>query len=85
MVAITYGVRGQFPIQALPTGNPILSKPFSKGGGQPYSATTVGGDDQQVAFSTSDEAPAPEEAHVYRVTASQGGQVFGGYAVELLG
>ena len=29
--------------------------------------------------------PPPGQAHVYRVTASQQGQVFGGYTVVLLG
>ena len=53
--------------------------------GAPRTEHEVEGDDQQVAFTTSDAAPAPGEAHVYRVTASQQGQVFGGYTVVLLG
>ena len=45
----------------------------------------VTGDDQQVQLTTSDAPPAPGQAHVYRVTASQDGQVFGGYTVVILG
>ncbi|SRR5229473_3053550 len=46
---------------------------------------TVHGVDQHVAFTTTDQPPGPGEAHVYRVAASQGGTVFGGYTVVLLG
>jgi hypothetical protein len=49
------------------------------------SSHQVTGDDQQVALTSSDDPPAPGEAHVYRVTASQGGQVVGGYTVVRLG
>jgi hypothetical protein len=35
----------------------------------------VVGDDQQIALTTGDVAPGPDEAHIYRVTASQQGQV----------
>ena len=45
----------------------------------------VTGDDQQVVLTTGDEQPGPGQAHVYRVTATQQGQVFGGYTVVLLG
>jgi hypothetical protein len=45
----------------------------------------VTGDDQQVQLTTNDAPPPPGQAHVYRVTASQNGQVFGGYTVVLLG
>jgi hypothetical protein len=61
------------------------------GGGGGPSATggaathQVVGEDQQVTFTTSDAIPAPGQAHVYRVTAAQQGQVFGGYTVVLLG
>ena len=50
-------------------------------------ATTheVTADHQQVGLTTTDEPPPPGSAHVYRVTASQQGQVFGGYTVVLLG
>ena len=42
-------------------------------------------DDQQVTFTTGDAVPPAGQAHVYRVTASQQGQVFGGYTIVLLG
>jgi hypothetical protein len=83
------GVRGQFPTAANPTGQVQLSAPTTVGGG-PHgggnaTAHQVVGDDQQVALVTTDDLPAPGQAHVYRVTASQQGQVFGGYTVVLLG
>ena len=49
------------------------------------SSQQVHGDDQQVAFNTTDDAPAPGEAHVYRVSAIQKETVFGGYTVVILG
>lgn len=83
------GMRGLFPTEAMPTGTALLSKPGSAGGGVPTGGAAithqVTGDDQQIAFSTTDALPAPGEAHVYRVSASQSGQVFGGYTVVLLG
>jgi hypothetical protein len=83
------GVRGKFPAQAPPSGTPVLSRPTAPGGG--FSLGGLGaqqhvtGDDQQVAFTTSDAMPAAGEAHVYRVSASQGGVLFGGYTVVILG
>jgi len=83
------GARGQFPAQAAPTGDVLLSAPTAIGGGPSIGGAAaqhqVVGDDKQIAFTTGDAAPAPGEAHVYRVTASQQGQVFGGYTVVLLG
>ena len=82
------GVRGTFPAAAPPTGMPMLSSPVEGGAGfPPGGAQTqhVAGDDQVVAFSTSDHAPGRGEAHVYRVSAHQGGAVFGGYTVVVLG
>jgi hypothetical protein len=83
------GVRGQFPAQAAATGDVLLSAPRSIGAGLPSAAGAIEhevvGDDQQISFSTGDAVPGPGEAHVYRVTASQQGQVFGGYTVVLLG
>lgn len=83
------GVRGKFPVQAAPTGNVLLSPPTTIGGGPSTGGDAVehqvNGDDQQIAFTTGDAVPAPGEAHVYRVTASQQGQVFGGYTVVLIG
>ncbi len=83
------GVRGQFPAQAAPTGAVLLGAPRSIGGGASFGGQAaeqhVTGDDQQVTFATGDAAPATGQAHVYRVTASQQGQIFGGYTVVLLG
>jgi len=83
------GERGKFPASAPPTGVPMLSRPISSGGGfSPSGLATqqhVTGDDQQVAFTTSDEFPGVGQAHVYRVSASQGGVIFGGYTVVVLG
>jgi hypothetical protein len=83
------GKRGVFPAMAPPTGEPTVSPAAANAGGFPMGAggatQTVHGDDQHVAFSTTDQAPGPGEAHVYRVTAAQGGTVFGGYTVVLLG
>jgi hypothetical protein len=82
------GVRGTFPAAAPPTGAPMLSPPAEGGagftaGGAP-TQHVVGGD-QVIAFSTSDHAPGPGQAHVYRVSAHQGGAVFGGYTIVVLG
>jgi hypothetical protein len=83
------GERGKFPAHALPTGTPLLSRPIANGGGYPVSGSAaqqyVTGDDQQIAFTTSDAMPQPGQAHVYRVSASQDGTVFGGYTVIVLG
>src|SRR5207248_10157474 len=83
------GQRGLFPAMAAPTGVPTLSPPTGTAGGFPTAggAATqdVHGDDQHVAFTTTDAAPGPGEAHAYRVTAAQAGTVFGGYTVILLG
>lgn len=84
------GVRGQFPAQAPATGDVLLSPPTAIGGGPstgggPAAEHQVVGDDQQITLTTGDAAPGPGEAHVYRITATQQGQVFGGYTVVLLG
>jgi hypothetical protein len=83
------GTRGVFPAMATPTGMPALSPPTTTGGGFPTTGGaarhTVHGDDKHVAFSTTDQAPGPGEAHVYRVNATQDGVVFGGYTIVLLG
>ncbi len=81
--------RGQFPAQALPDGSVTLSRPGVIGGGVPTGGAApeqeATGDDAQVAFTTSDSAPAAGEAHIYRISASQGDQLLGGYTVVLLG
>ncbi|MDR6861765.1 hypothetical protein [Phycicoccus sp. 3266] len=83
------GVRGQFPAGAPPTGDVLLTPPRDIGGGGVGvgGATThqVTSDHQQVGLTTTDEPPPPGSAHVYRVTASQQGQIFGGYTVVVLG
>ena len=83
------GVRGQFPAQAAPTGQALITSPRPIGGGVAIAGAAAGhevtGDHQQISFTTGDVPPGPGEAHVYRVTASQQGQVFGGYTVVLLG
>ena len=83
------GERGVFPAMAPPTGVPTLSTPATLGGGVPTAggaaSQDVHGDDQHVAFSTTDNAPGPGEAHVYRVSAAQDGAVFGGYTIVIVG
>jgi hypothetical protein len=83
------GQRGVFPAMAPPTGGPTLSPAATTGGGFPASGGAasqhVHGEDQHVAFNTTDDAPGPGEAHVYRVTAAQAGEVFGGYTIVILG
>jgi hypothetical protein len=83
------GTRGQFPAPAAPTGLPLLSPPSTVGGspqpgpGGPHQ--NVAGDDQQVGFTTTDSPPSSGQAHVYRVSANQGGQTVGGYTVVVSG
>lgn len=72
------GIRGAFPVQAVGTGALTLAAPGKIGAG---AAIQAAGDDAQVVFATGDQAPGAGQAHVYRVTASQGGQVIGGYTV----
>ncbi len=83
------GTRGGFPAPAAPTGAPLLSPPSPVGGAQKAApgaqAQNVNGDDQQVAFTTTDAPPAAGQAQVYRVSASQGGQTVGGYTVVING
>ena len=76
------GVRGGFPAPAAPTGDVVVGAP---GQVLTQANTTVHHDGAQVAFGSNDAPPAPGSAHVYRVTASQGGQTFGGYTVVVLG
>jgi hypothetical protein len=81
--------RGQFPAGAIPTGAVLLSPPGAIGGGQATGEASeehqVRADGQQMTLTTTDEPPGAGEAHVYRVTANQRGQTFGGYTVVLLG
>ena len=55
------------------------------GGLLDQTGVNVTGEGQQVALGSLDSPPAPGGAHLYRVTASQNGQVFGGYSVVVLG
>ncbi|MDP9094455.1 MAG: hypothetical protein M3N95_16340 [Actinomycetota bacterium] len=82
------GTRGQFPAAALATGQAILTAPAPIGTAMTAAAGErhdVTSDGQQTTFSTTDAAPGAGQAHVYRVTASQGGQVFGGYTIVISG
>jgi len=83
------GKRGQFPANAVPTGQALLSRPFASGSGMAMASSAdrhcVSGEDQEVTFTSSDVAPANGQAHVYRVTATQGGVLFGGYTVVIMG
>ncbi len=74
--------RGAFPPAAPPSGLVGLGTP---GGLLDQTGINVTGEDQQVALGSSDNPPTPGSAHLYRVTASQNGQVFGGYSVVVLG
>jgi len=74
--------RGAFPPAAPPSGLVALGAP---GGLLDQTGVNVTTDGQQVALGSSDSPPAPGSAHLYRVTASQNGQVFGGYSVVVLG
>lgn len=42
-------------------------------------------DGQQVGFHATDGNPGAGQAHIYRVTGTQNGSVFGGYTVIVLG
>jgi len=76
------GQRGAYPAQAVGTGQLLLARP---GGADQTGPLTTHGDDAQVLFAPTDGPPPPGQAHVYRVTASQDGQVVGGYTVVHLG
>jgi hypothetical protein len=81
--------RGLFPGGAPATGTVLLSPPSPIGGGTLGAGAgdqhTVNTDGQQVTLTTTDAPPGPGDTHVYRVSASQGGQTFGGYTVVMLG
>ncbi|MDE2370795.1 MAG: hypothetical protein KGN16_17635 [Burkholderiales bacterium] len=83
------GQRGRFPVAAPATGALLLSRAASAGDGFVFDDGAdhhcVSGDDRLIAFSTGDDAPGPGEAHVYRISASQGGVLFGGYTICVMG
>lgn len=73
--------RGVFPAPAPPTGDLGIAV----GGGTAAATHTVDGDGNTVTLHAGDDPPPAGSAHVYRVTASQGGAPFGGYTVVVLG
>jgi hypothetical protein len=83
------GVRGQFPGAALATGQPSLTPPAEIGAGPSAGLAaaqhSVTEDGQQTTFATSDAPPGAGQASVYRISADQDGQVFGGYTVVVTG
>jgi hypothetical protein len=56
-----------------------------KGAGLIGDSTQVHGDAKQVGFVTKDGNPGNGNAHVYRVSGAQDGQMFGGYTIVILG
>jgi len=74
------GTRGVFPAPAAATGP--LNLVFDGAAADTHQVT---GDGQHVTLDAGDDPPPPGSAHVYRVTASQGGATFGGYTVVVLG
>lgn len=82
-----------------PTGDVGLTAPTPEGaplpnlGGvaDPRAAGLIGdvhvvtGDGQQVGFHATDGDPGTGQAHIYRVTGTQNGAVFGGYTVIVVG
>lgn len=71
-----------------PAGTPVPNLggvPDPRGVGLMGDSHAVTGDGQQVAFHATDGGAGNGEAHVYRVTGTQDGVVFGGYTVVVLG
>lgn len=91
--------RTKIPGTAAPTGDVGISAPVPVGVGVPDlgamfdpraqgligDSHQVNGDGEQVGFVATDGNPGSGNAHVYRVSGSQNGQVFGGYTVVVLG
>ena len=91
--------RGGLPGTAAPTGDLGLTPPTPagvplpnlgavadpRGAGLMGDGHGVTGDGQQVGFHATDGDPGAGNAHVYRVTGTQDGNVFGGYTVVVLG
>lgn len=75
------GARGKFPAPAPATGAIGLAHP---GGIPDAQQRNVTGDGATVLLSANDNAPPAGSAHVYRVTAAQGGVAFGGYTVVVI-
>lgn len=71
-----------------PSGTPLPNLgviPDPRGAGLIGNSHAVTSDGQQVGFHSTDGNPGPGKAHIYRVTGTQNGAVFGGYTVIVLG
>ncbi|TMD00530.1 MAG: hypothetical protein E6J05_03285 [Chloroflexi bacterium] len=71
-----------------PEGAPLPNLgavPDPRGAGLIGDSHGVAGDGQQVGFHATDGNPGAGQAHVYRVTGTQNGALFGGYTVVVLG
>lgn len=71
-----------------PAGTPLPNlggMPDPRGVGLIGDGHTVTSDGQQVGFHATDGDPGAGNAHVYRVTGTQNGALFGGYTVVVLG
>ncbi len=71
-----------------PAGAPLPdlgAVPNPRGAGLMGDGHGVTGDGQQIGFHATDGDPGAGNAHVYRVTGTQDGTVFGGYTVVVLG
>jgi LysM repeat protein len=74
--------------QPVPAGAPLPTLgaiPNPRGTGLIGNGGGVAGDGQKVGFVATDTNPGAGNAHVYRVTGAQNGQVFGGYTVVVVG
>jgi hypothetical protein len=72
----------------VPAGSPLPNLgavPDPRGAGLVGDAHGVTADGQQVGFHATDGNPGNGQAHLYRVTGTQDGSVFGGYTVVVLG
>lgn len=72
----------------IPAGVPLPNLgavPDPRGTGLIDDSHGVNGDNMQIGFVTTDGNPGNGNAHVYRVSGSQNGQIFGGYTVVILG
>lgn len=84
--AAATGTVGLTAPTAMGTPLPDLANvPDAAGAGLIAERHAVYGDGQQVGFHATDGAPGKGSAHIYRVTGTQGGAVFGGYTVVVLG
>ncbi len=71
-----------------PAGTPLPNLgavPDPRGAGLIGDSHGVTGDGQQVGFHATDGNPGAGQAHIYRVTGNQNGNLFGGYTVIVIG